>query len=145
MKRYFSLLLLPLAMSVQGQISSDSHLANSTTELMVQIYKHFDLSTIDTSFGPSITDDKKYLSDFYARDEISIHPNRLTIEEEDWFYSFDLKARGDFNNDGIEDIKIEMTDQALKGIYLTICEIVLTKLDEASDVVSISSSTLYKR
>jgi len=51
----------------------------------------------------------------------------VIIDNENWFYQFNLLASGDFNNDGKEDLMIEFIDRSKTGNYYSHSTYLLTR------------------
>jgi len=51
----------------------------------------------------------------------------VIIDNENWFYQFNILASGDFNNDGKEDLMIEFIDRAKNGNYYSHSTYLLTR------------------
>lgn len=88
----------------------------------------FDLATIRSSLGPRRTPGQRTFS------QLGITPTQLTDDAVvfsypgDWLYELRVIARGDFNGDGIEDVKACFVDQALNGgTYNTAQPLLLTR------------------
>ncbi len=99
----------------------------------------FDLATVRSSFGPRRTPSKRTFADFGMR------PSQLTEESVvflipgDWLYELRVVARGDFNRDGIEDLKVCFVDHALNGgTYDAAQGLLLTRYSGDGYVIALS-------
>lgn len=99
----------------------------------------FDLATIRSSFGPRRTPAKRTFADF------GIKPSQLAEEyvvfliPGDWKYEIRVVARGDFNGDGIEDLKVCFFDRALNGgTYASTQGLLLTRYSGDGYVIALS-------
>lgn len=101
----------------------------------------FDLATIRSSFGPRRTLAKRTFADF------GMKPSQLTEESVvflmpgDWLYELRVVARGDFNGDGIEDLKVCFVDHALNGGTHDVAQgLLLTRYSGEGYVIALSYS-----
>jgi len=90
------------------------------------IIEQLDLQTISSSLKQKM-DDKpqtiKVLS-FLTPEKKN---NSVIVDNSEWFFQFNILAKGDFNNDGNEDLLVDFIDQAKKGNYFAHTTYILTK------------------
>jgi len=61
-------------------------------ENLMKIYNELDLTTFKSSLRPMIRGtQKRYLKELFDKKELTIKENKLTIETEDWYYTFTIK------------------------------------------------------
>jgi hypothetical protein len=100
-----------------------------------------DLATIQCSLGPRRTPAKRTFAN------LGMKPTQVTDDAVvfsipgDWVYELRVVARGDFNNDGIEDLKVCFVDHALNGgNYDAAQGLLLTRYSDDGYVVALSYS-----
>ena len=100
-----------------------SYLPDPYTNLIIE---QLDLQTIRSSLKQKMDDKPQTIKDlsFLKPEKKS---NTVTVDNSDWFYQFNILAKGDFNNDGNEDLLIDFFDQAKKGNYFSHSTYILTK------------------
>lgn len=103
--------------------------------------ERFDLATIRSSLGPRRTPAKRTFAN------LGMKPTHLTAEAVvfsipgDWLYELRVVARGDFNGDGIEDLKICFVDHALNGGNYDVAQgLLLTRYSGDGYVIALSYS-----
>jgi hypothetical protein len=74
------------------------------------------------------TRDDLFFSDLRNSLKTKITKNNIEIEDTHWFYNIKILKKGDFNNDNIEDIWINFTDDSKEGTYLTSFDYLITVL-----------------
>ena len=80
----------------------------------VFLSKNFDLASIRSSFGPRRTPALRTFADFQLKPSLATD-DLLEFRSDTWFYQLRIVERGDINGDGIEDLAVCFTDQALGG------------------------------
>lgn len=101
----------------------------------------FDLATIRSSFGPSRTPAKRTFSDLGMKPTQSTEDAVVFINSGHWLYELRVVARGDFNGDGIEDLKVCFFDRALNGgTYDSAQGLLLTRYSSDGYVIALSFS-----
>lgn len=112
-----------------------------TKDLGRLLAEKFDLATIRSSFGPRRTPAKRTFTDF------DMKPSQLADDfvvfsmPGDWLYELRVVARGDFNRDGIEDLKVCFVDHALNGgSYDAAHGLLLTRYSGDGYVIALSFS-----
>lgn len=83
-------------------------------DLGVFLAKNFDLASIRSSFGPRRSPTQRTFADFQMKPSTATD-NLLEFESADWLYQLRIVERRDVNGDGIEDLAVCFTDQALGG------------------------------
>jgi len=91
-----------------------------------QITDSLDLQSIRSSFVQKLGDTAQSINstDFLIP---KTKGNSVEIDNNNWFYQFNVLATGDFNNDGKEDLMIEFIEQAKKGNYYSHSTYFLTR------------------
>lgn len=114
-----------------------SHFPNK--ELGRLLSEKFDLATIRSSFGPRRTPSKRTFTDFGMKASQSTEDTVVFLSPGDWLYELRVVARGDFNGDGIEDLKVCFVDRALNGgSYDTAQGLLLTRYSSDGYVIALS-------
>lgn len=104
-----------------------------TEGLAEQVYRHFDLGTIGSSFGPRRPADSYRYSDFdLPTPEFSA--NGFMIETDRWYYGLQLIAIADFNGDGVADVLAWFVDHAKRASYFDVSPIILSRDAIGSDI-----------
>ena len=101
------------------------------------IVEKLDLSTFRNSFGPRRQPGMRFFSDFGLRPKTQAN-GTIAFEEEDWYYKITVLGRGDYNRDGVEDLLICFTDQALRGTYRTEIPLVVTRYSPQGLLIAIA-------
>ncbi len=89
------------------------------------IYNNFDLSSFRSSIRPKL--DEKTHTFFDLKYKQSGDKNRMVIDRPTWHYKFSLLARGDFNNDQVEDLLVSFLDESKSASYFTDTTFILVK------------------
>ena len=101
----------------------------------------FDLATIRSSLGPRRTPAKRTLADLGMKPSQSTEESVVFSIPGDWLYELRVVARGDFNGDGIEDLKVCFVDHALNGgTYDAAQGLLLTRYSGDGYVIALSYS-----
>lgn len=101
----------------------------------------FDLATIRSSFGPRRTAEKRTFSDFGMKPTQSTEDSVVFMNPGHWLYELRVIARGDFNGDGVEDLKVCFLDRALNGgTYDSAQGLLLTRYSSDGYVIALSFS-----
>lgn len=112
-----------------------------TQELGRLLTERFDLATIRSSFGPRRTPEKRTFADFGIKPSQSTDNSVVFLIPGDWLYELRIVARGDFNRDGIEDLKVCFIDRALNGgTYDSAEGLLLTRYSWDGYVIALSFS-----
>lgn len=92
----------------------------------------FDLASIRSSFGPRRTPALRTFSSFGMKPS-KVGDDVVEFEDSDWFYQMKITGRRDVNSDGIEDLEVCFTDQALRSSYSSMKSLLITRYsgDEA--------------
>lgn len=99
----------------------------------------FDLATIRSSLGPRRTPARRTFTDFGMKPTQSTDDAIVFLSPGDWLYELQVVARGDFNGDGIEDLKVCFVDRALNGgAYDSAQGLLLTRYSSGGYVVALS-------
>ena len=97
--------------------------AEGNEAVLRQIYEELDLRSFSSSFSQKVktNPDKLTIAENLIKPRISYNDTKgeLQIETDSWSYSLAMLERGDFNMDGIEDMKISFTDKSKIGTYNT--------------------------
>ncbi len=101
------------------------------------IVDRLDLTTFRNSLGPARSPGMRYFSDMGLR-PTEISEGKIVFETEHWYYCVELVERGDINHDGIEDLKICFTDEAIYGTYFVKYIYLMTCLSDDSDLIAIA-------
>lgn len=127
-----------MSCSVQAA-TIDSYFPN--TGLGHLLSDKFDLATIRSSFGPRRTTAKRTFADFGMRPTQATEDAIVFLSPGDWLYELRVVARGDFNGDGIEDLKVCFVDHALNGgTYDAAQGLLLTRYSSDGYVIALSFS-----
>lgn len=103
--------------------------------------EHFDLATIRSSFGPRRSPGKRTFSDFGMKPSQVTENSVVFLNPGDWLYELRVIGRGDFNRDGIEDLKVCFVDHALNGgTYDTAQGLLLTRYSSDGYAIALSFS-----
>lgn len=101
----------------------------------------FDLATIRSSLGPRRTPATRTFSDFGMKPTQSTDDAVVFLNPGHWLYELRVVARGDFNGDGIEDLKVCFVDRALNGGTYDAAEgLLLTRYSSDGYVLALSFS-----
>ncbi len=106
----------------KGKVSTVSFYNGNFSET---IYKDLDLSSFRSSIRPKL--DEKIHTFLDLEYKQSGDGNRILIERPTWHYKFSLLARGDFNNDQIEDLLVGFLDESKSASYFADTTLVLIK------------------
>jgi hypothetical protein len=107
------------------------------------VIDELDLSSFGSSLGPRLEDNKQTLSAFEFGN-ITKTADKVTINDEGWLYEITLLARGDFNNDGIEDLLVRFLDQSGDASYFSLQTLLLEKPSKDAKVTAIDAVKLIK-
>lgn len=119
--------------------TTDSYFPN--TGLGSLLSDKFDLATIRSSFGPRRTPAKRTFTDFGMKPTQSTDDALVFLSPGLWVYELRIVARGDFNGDGIEDLKVCFVDRALNGgTYDAAQGLLLTRYSGDGYVIALSFS-----
>jgi len=103
-----------------------------------ELYEHLDLKSFRSSFGPK-HDNVHTLKDFVEYDcpkaKTTSQKNYLEVHCPDWYYKVEVIDRGDFNSDGIEDLRLKFEDRALGGSYNTISIVTVTRKKKQGPII----------
>ncbi len=101
----------------------------------------FDLASIRSSFGPRRSPALRTFDDFGMKPSKATD-NMVVFENPgDWRYELKIVGRRDVNGDGIEDLEVCFTDQALNGgSYHTSKGLLVTRYSPDSYAVALSFS-----
>ena len=112
-----------------------------TKDLGRFLSEKFDLATIRSSFGPRRTPAKRTFADFEMKPSQLAEDFVVFLIPGDWLYELRVVARGDFNRDGIEDLKVCFVDRALNGgTYHAAQGLLLTRYSGNAYVIALSYS-----
>jgi len=100
-----------------------SYLPEPYTNLIIE---QLDLQTIRSSLKQKMEDKPQTIKDLPFLNPKK-KANTVTVDNSEWFYQFNILAKGDFNNDGNEDLLVDFIDQAKKGNYFSHSTYILTK------------------
>ena len=103
--------------------AKESYLPEPYTNLIIE---QLDLQTIRSSLKQKMEDKPQTINDLHFLNPKK-KDNVVTVDNPEWFYQFNILAKGDFNNDGNEDLLIDFIDQAKNGNYFAHSTYVLTK------------------
>ena len=106
------------------------------------IYRHLDLRTMRSSFGPK-HDDKHFTLEALANGHIETTRHRIVIENPDWYYELKTLAHGDFNRDHREDLLIFFVDKARGGTYQSSQLLLLTRDEADGPIHSVPLSIVF--
>jgi len=100
-----------------------SYLPEPYTNLIIE---QLDLQTLRSSLKQKMEDKPQTINDltFLIPEKKN---NTVTVNNPEWFYQFNILAKGDFNNDGNEDLLIDFIDKAKKGNYFSHSTYLITK------------------
>ena len=101
------------------------------------IVDKLDLSIFRNSFGPARYPGMRFFKDF-GMEPSKIQDGVIKFEESDWYYEIKILKRGDVNRDGVEDVVIQFTDDALLGSYLTSNTYLLTRYSKDGNLIAIA-------
>lgn len=101
------------------------------------LVSNFDLHSIRSSFGPRHAVGLHSFADFGVKPS-KVTADRVELRRDDWYYSLTIKARGDMNSDGIEDVVVCLIEQreALGG-YRDTQPLLLTRYSATTPVIAI--------
>lgn len=85
-----------------------------------------DLLTIRSSLKQKLGDVSQTIKDT-AFLKAKVKGDSIIIDSEDWFYQFNVLAKGDFNGDNKEDLMIEFIEQAKNGNYFSHVTLIVTR------------------
>ena len=101
------------------------------------IVSTLDLASFRNSLGP-----RRDLGDRTFADLDMEPTNRsrdgVVFESDDWQYRIQVLERGDFNQDGIEDLKICFQDRAKDGTYDVQTPLLVSRYDSAGYLVALA-------
>lgn len=138
--RFSAFLILSLLLSNISAASEFETISFMPSEGIEEfIVARLNLTTFRNSFGPARSPGMRYFSHMGLR-PTEISEGKIVFETEDWYYCFELVERRDVNRDGIEDVVICFTDDAIYGTYLTKYIYLMTCLSEDSDLIAIAYS-----
>ncbi len=106
----------------KGKVSTVSFYNGDFSET---IYKDFDLSSFRPSIRPKLDEKTHTFIDLEYKQ--SGDENRIVIDRPTWHYKFSLLARGDFNNNQIEDLLVGFLDESKNASYFADTTLVLVK------------------
>lgn len=101
------------------------------------IVDRLDLTTFRNSLGPARSVGMRHFADM-GLSPTEISEGRIVFETDTWYYCMEVVARGDVNKDGVEDLLIRFTDDAIEGTYLTVYVYLMTCLSEESDLIALA-------
>ena len=101
--------------------------------LAEDIYRHLDLGSIGSSFGP------RRPADFYRYTDFDLPAPKFgtdgfSIETGDWSYGIYPVAIADFDADGVADVLVWFVDQAKRASYFDVSPVILSRAEAASDI-----------
>ncbi len=107
-----ALAILPAA--AYAAVPAVSHIpAQGLGELLA---RQFDLASIRSSFGPKRGPGKNTFAALGLQPSLA-QDDKVVFDSPQWYYSMTVLRRGDFNNDGIEDLEVCFVDRAKQGSY----------------------------
>ncbi len=101
----------------------ESYLPKPYSTLLIE---SLDLQTIRSSLKQKLGDTSQTIKDTPFL-KAKVKGDGVIIDTEDWFYQFNVLAKGDFNGDGKEDLMIEFVDQAKNGNYFSHETLIVTR------------------
>jgi hypothetical protein len=109
-----------------------------------QLINDLDLSSFRSSLGPRLKEGKQTLSAFsFASIETS--DGKVSIKDDGWTYEFTRIARGDFNNNGVEDFLVRFLDQSQEGSYFSVRTLVVERYAEDQSLLAQDAISLIKQ
>lgn len=101
--------------------------------------QRFDLATVRSSLGPRRTPAQRTFADMGMTPSEVTDKGLVFLSPGDWHYELRVVARGDFNGDGIEDLKACFTDRALNGGTYDAAEgLLLTRYSDNGYVIALN-------
>src|SRR6266571_112201 len=132
-------LLISCAVALPGGAKPIQHATSylPATDIERFIVEKMDLSTFRNSLGPRREPGMRVFAHF------GLHPQTqsnglIELKEEGWYYSVRVLGRSDFNRDGLEDVAVCFTDQALVGTYRTETPLLLTRFSDDGLLIAIA-------
>lgn len=112
-----------------------------TKDLGRLLAEKFDLATVRSSLGPRRTPAKRTFTDFEMKPSQLAEDSAVFLIPGDWLYELRVVARGDFNHDGIEDLKVCFVDRAFNGgTYDAAQGLLLTRYARDAYVIALNYS-----
>ena len=111
-----------------------------TNDVGTFLAKNFDLASIRSSFGPRRTATQRTFADLQMKPSAATN-DLLEFRSDTWFYQLRIVERRDVNKDGIEDLAVCFTDQALGGAtYYSQTSLLITRYSVKGYAVALSYS-----
>ena len=112
-----------------------SYLPHGAVERFVA--ENLDLASFRNSFGPRRSAGQRTFSSFGMSPKV-VANGVILYEDTDWSYRIEIKGRGDFNRDGIEDLSLCFTDRAKEGSYSTVDSLLVTRYSNDGLLVALN-------
>lgn len=97
---------------------------------------NFDLASIRSSFGPRRTKAQRTFASL-AMVPTKVTESEVEFDNTDWYYSFKVLRRGDFNGDGIEDLEVCFLDKAKGATYHSQQALLVSRYSDSSLAVAL--------
>ncbi|WP_455204552.1 hypothetical protein [Kaarinaea lacus] len=107
------------------------------------IIDELDLTSFASSLGPRLDENKNTLATF-SFNNVTESADKVSIIDEGWTYEFALLGRGDFNNDGREDLLVRFLDQSGDASYFSLQTLILEKANNKAGVSALDAIDLIK-
>ncbi|MBS63626.1 hypothetical protein [Salinisphaera sp.] len=132
-----------LFFALLASTSADSIASSETTSYIPQekidefIVSTLDLASFRNSLGPRREPGDHTFADL-GMEPTSRATDGVVFESNDWRYRIQVLERGDFNQDGIEDLKLCFQDRALDGSYNVQTPLLVSRYDSAGYLVALA-------
>lgn len=96
-----------------------------------------DVTTFRSSLGPRRQPGSRHFAD------LGLKPTKITdsaveLDDAEWFYGITVLERADKNGDGLEDLVIQVVDNAKKGAYRDSQKLLVTRFSETGDLIALA-------
>lgn len=101
------------------------------------LVERLDLTTFRSSLGPSRSKGMRHFSDLGMK-PTKVGDKLVEFDSDDWLLRLTILERADKNGDGIEDLVVQVDDQAKKGSYNQSSKLLLTRFSDRGDLIAIA-------
>lgn len=108
------------------------------TDLGQFIVDKLDLASFPSILGPRVMASQHTFAGMKLK-PATASANEVTFDDDDYYVKIDVLGRGDFNDDGLEDIIVCWRDQAKGGTYRTTTPYLLTRYSADTPLVAIAA------
>ncbi len=138
MKKLIALAVLAtLSATASSAVPVVSHFpAQALGELLA---RQFDLASVRSSFGPKRSPGKNTFAALGLTPSLA-QEDKVVFDSPQWYYSMTVLRRGDFNNDGIEDLEVCFVDRARQGSYNAQRALLVTRYQPNAMLVALAYS-----